>query len=107
MRPEDLVALIRSAVSEERWWATPHAEFEMADDNVSGDMLAFALKSTKLELIEDYPEDKRGHSHLLLGWLPDESPCHICCAIHDARVIIITVYRPDASRWTSDWRFRL
>lgn len=57
-------------------------------------------------LVEDYPEDKRGHSHLILGRL-SSGPVHICCSIHDEDVVIITVYRPDPAKWSDDWKTRL
>lgn len=32
------------------------------------------------ELIEDYPEDKRGHSCLMLGFGDEGRPVHVACA---------------------------
>jgi len=85
---------------------TLHARHEMDHDRVSTDELLGVLQSPSSEIIEDYPNDPRGHSHLLLGWLTVEDPLHICCAIHEEELIIITVYRPDQAIWQSDWRKR-
>lgn len=41
------------------------------------------------ECIEDYPDDPRGPSCLVLGWLP--------------KAILITVYLPDPQRWSDDF----
>ena len=55
------------------------------------------------ELIEDYPEDARGHSCLLLG-IGQQRPIHVVCAPKDDYLAIITAYVPSAERWNADWR---
>lgn len=57
------------------------------------------------ELIEDYPEDARGHSCLLLGH-GQGRPIHVVCAPRDAYLAVITAYVPDPSQWTDDFRRR-
>lgn len=57
-----------------------------------------ALRSDALELIEDYPEDPRGHSHLLLGFA-GRKPIHAVCAVHENALVVITVYRPEPALW--------
>ena len=60
------------------------------------------------ELIEDYPEDARGHSCLLLGFeVESDLPIHVVCSPKDEYLAIITAYRPDAEQWTQDFRRRL
>ncbi len=62
----------------------------------------------KGELVEDYPEDARGHSCLLLGFEADSNvPVHVVCSPKDEYLAIITAYRPDAEQWTQDFRRRL
>src|SRR3990167_2711196 len=47
------------------------------------------------ELIENYPEDVRGHSCLLLGRSPhDNRPIHVVCAPKDEYLAVITAYLP-------------
>lgn len=58
------------------------------------------------EIIEDYPEDVRGHSSLLLGYGEEDRPIHVVCAPKDDFLAIITVYLPDKGRWESDWKTR-
>jgi hypothetical protein len=41
------------------------------------------------ECIEDYPDDPRGPSCLVRGWVPE--------------AILITVYLPDPQRWSDDF----
>jgi hypothetical protein len=58
------------------------------------------------EIIEDYPEDIRGHSCLMLGTGNRKRPIHVVCSPKDEFVAIITVYLPDKLRWEADWRTR-
>jgi hypothetical protein len=85
---------------------TLHGRHEMDVDMVSTDELLKTLSSSSAEIIEDYPDDPRGHSHLILGQLSNGDSMHICCAVHEDELIIITVYRPSPEIWASDWRTR-
>lgn len=58
------------------------------------------------EIIEDYPEDVRGHSCLILGPGDRRRPIHVVCSPKDEFLAIITVYLPDGRRWEADWRTR-
>lgn len=59
------------------------------------------------ELVEDYPEDPRGHSCLLLGFGANDRPIHVVCSPKDDYLAIITAYVPDADKWTADFRRRV
>jgi hypothetical protein len=58
------------------------------------------------EIIEDYPDDARGHSCLMLGAGADERPIHVVCAPKDEYLAIITAYRPEPEDWSGDFRVR-
>jgi hypothetical protein len=58
------------------------------------------------EVIEDYPEDVRGHSCLLLGHGTDHRPLHVVCAPKAEYLAIITAYLPSSDQWEADWRTR-
>lgn len=58
------------------------------------------------EIIEDYPEDKRGHSCLILGYREGGQPVHIVCSPKEDYLAIITAYVPDNELWTSDFKER-
>lgn len=60
----------------------------------------------KGELVEDYPDDARGHSCLLLG-SGEGRPIHVVCAPKDDYLAIVTAYVPDAGQWSSDFKRRL
>ena len=57
-------------------------------------------------IIEDYPEDRRGPSCLILGYT-NKRPIHVVCGRLDAdEVLIITAYEPDPLEWENDWETR-
>ncbi len=59
------------------------------------------------DIIEDYPEDVRGHSYLMLGHGVRGRPIHVICSPKSEFLTIITVYLPDSSRWRNDWKTRI
>ncbi|MGB9661804.1 MAG: DUF4258 domain-containing protein [Moorellaceae bacterium] len=55
------------------------------------------------EVIEEYPNDPRGASCLVLGRTPDGKPLHVVCAINrEGWVIIITAYYPEEPKWVDE-----
>ena len=52
------------------------------------------------EIIEDYLDDVRGHSCLILGFGRERRAIHVACAPKDEYLAIITAYRPDPDQWT-------
>lgn len=60
----------------------------------------------KGEVIEDYPDDARGHSCLLLGWGETERPIHVVCSPKDAYLAVITAYIPSVDEWEHDFKVR-
>ena len=59
------------------------------------------------EIIEDYPEDVRGHSCLMLGSGDGGRAIHIVCSPKDEYLAIITTYLPDEDEWSDDFRVRI
>ena len=58
------------------------------------------------ELVEDYPEDMRGHSCLLLGSGNGGRPIHIVCSPKPEYLAIITAYVPHPEQWSADFKKR-
>ncbi len=57
-------------------------------------------------IIEDYPEDRRGPSCLILGFV-GKRLLHVVCGRLDAEeILIITAYEPDPTEWDSDGKTR-
>ncbi|MFZ3059654.1 MAG: DUF4258 domain-containing protein [Candidatus Methanoperedens sp.] len=83
---------------------TIHALKEEASDGITAEQLENALKSG-FEVIEEYPDDPRGISCMVLCSIAGK-PVHVVCAPHEDALIIITVYIPDASKWTDNYKKR-
>lgn len=58
------------------------------------------------EIIEDYPEDARGHSCLILGYGKGDRAIHVVCSPKDDYLAVITAYLPDSNEWEDDFRTR-
>jgi hypothetical protein len=58
------------------------------------------------QLIEDYPEDPRGHSCLLCGQTHLNRMIHVVCSPKDEYLAIISAYVPDPNRWEEDFTKR-
>lgn len=59
------------------------------------------------EIIEDYPQDPRGHSCLMLGSGTDGRPIHVVCAPKMEYLAVITAYVPDRAQWSADCKRRI
>lgn len=59
------------------------------------------------EVIENYPEDARGHSCLILGNDDGQRPIHVVCSPKNGYLAIITAYLPDEEGWSDDLTERL
>ena len=59
------------------------------------------------EIIEDYPEDTRGPSCLMLGSGTDGRPIHVVCTPKDEYLAIITAYIPDKAQWSKNYKTRI
>lgn len=58
------------------------------------------------EIIEEYPDDPRGHSCLLLGFGENDRAIHVVCSPKDEYLAIITAYIPDKDLWLEDYKTR-
>lgn len=58
------------------------------------------------EVIEDYPEDARGHSCLLVGETAPDRFVHVVCSPKEEYLAIVTAYIPDAAEWDEPRRQR-
>ena len=58
------------------------------------------------EVIEDYPEDVRGHSCLMVGETTQGRTVHVICSPKDEYLAIITAYIPDPAEWDETGRKR-
>jgi len=98
---------IRKLVAEGEYEFSRHAERERELDMINVEELEQALKSC--EIIEEYPDDPRGGSCLVLGFC-QQGPIHAVCSLktEPGELLIITVYNPSKHpyKWTDDYRKR-
>ena len=60
-------------------------------------------------IIEQYLDDKPYPSFLVLGFEKNNlnRPIHVVFAKNNSEIIIITVYRPDESKWKDNYKTRI
>lgn len=91
---------IRESVARGVYELSLHADDERLADDLSIDDLEEVLRSATI--LEDYPEDRRGHSCLVLGYVREE-PVHVVCGLtRQNTLMIVTVYRPAPPRWRTE-----
>ncbi len=74
-----------------------HAEKERYAEAISLSDIEAAIASG--EVLEDYPNDPRGESCLILGYA-EGRPVHIVCGYTSTQSIrVITVYLPKSPKW--------
>jgi hypothetical protein len=96
---------IRDKVRRRRYEFSRHAVDQTILRDISVTEVEEALLS-RSEVIEDYPDDKRGPTCLILGLTNAGRPLHIQVSYPSRPVLkIVTLYEPDRTRWT-DFRRR-
>jgi hypothetical protein len=83
-----------------------HALLRMFQRRIQTDDVRHVL--TTGAVIEYYANDIPYPSHLLLAWC-NCRPLHVVAAYNaaDDEMIVITVYEPDPTQWSADFRRRL
>ena len=90
----------RQKVAEEQYEISLHAEKERYAEDISISDLENVLKNGNI--IEDYPDDPRGDSCLVLGYSNGRA-IHIVCGYgSNGWIRIITIYLPKPPKWIND-----
>ena len=101
------LARIQALVTLGKWQPTHHALRRLQQRDL---LLADAVASLEHgEIVEDYPNDPRGPSLLLLSFTPNKLPLHTVWGIANIGeeiVSLVTVYVPDPSEWLDDHKTR-
>ena len=90
---------IQYLIVQKKYRLTSHAEDERDADQIKLQEIEEALLSTRCKIIEDYPNDPRGPSCLILGFTKQNLPIHTLCGMIEDIVILVTIYRPDPDEW--------
>jgi hypothetical protein len=100
----DILKRVRKSASK-RILFLPHAirQMSMPDRMISTTDIRMVIEHG--DVIEDYPEDTRGHSCLILGF-SDKRALHVVCAPKDDYLTIITAYLPSDQEWEDNCRKR-
>lgn len=90
---------IIEAIRSKRIRITDHADEEAQADRLDFDAIFYSVLHG--EIIEVYPKDKPYPSCLIYGCSPLGEPIHSVWAYNKKNkwAVLITVYRPDPSRW--------
>lgn len=95
---------IRERVRRKEYLITWHADQERRDDDLDiADMEEALLTGL---IIEDYPEDKRGHSCLLYGRSANCDVHVVCGRNASGWPVLITVYVPGPPKWITSTKRR-
>ncbi|HSE84152.1 MAG TPA: DUF4258 domain-containing protein [Thermodesulfobacteriota bacterium] len=102
---KNILELVRQAATK-RILFLPHAVRQMSrlDRMISVGEIKQVVRNG--EVIEDYPEDVRGHSYLILGQGQGGRTIHVVCAPREDYLAIITAYIPDPDQWEVNFRKR-
>ncbi|MCH8012092.1 MAG: DUF4258 domain-containing protein [Candidatus Marinimicrobia bacterium] len=95
----DILKNLQSQADEENIRVTQHAQQGMVEENVYMNEVFEAIASS--DILENYPEHRRGPCCLLSGTTKDGKSLHIVCTTEQPVLIIITVYRPKQPKWVT------
>jgi len=105
-RHEDIRNRIRAA-AESKVLFLPHSLRQMLRPERMISRLEVRQVIAHGEVIEDYPDDPRGHSCLMLGVGEEGCAIHVCYAPKEDYLAVITAYLPDEHEWSEDFRMRV
>jgi hypothetical protein len=80
----------------------PHAVRQMSKPDRMIDTFDVRMIIEKGKVIEDYPNDPRGHSCLMAGFAANR-PLHVVCSPKDDYLAVITAYVPSDQEWESNY----
>lgn len=105
MNEDDIEKLIRIKVAGNEYEIKLHALQRINERGVLPAEVKEALLACKV--IENYPEDKRGHSCLVSGTTVEGRSLHLVCGLTSDILWIITVYEPDPVEWETPYERRI
>jgi hypothetical protein len=88
---------VRAQANVENLRITQHAQQEMVEENIVLDEVLEAIATG--QVLENYPEHRRGACCLFNGHTQSDRPLHIVCTTTRPVLIIITAYEPRPPKW--------
>ena len=82
---------IKAKIAQDLYVQTNHADIERQQDDLTFSQIELALLNG--EILEQYLDDPRGESCLILGYA-GKITIHIVCGWRGNKIVIITVYIP-------------
>ncbi len=95
----DTLNTIKQEAQAKRLELTLHATQEAHAEGISADEIRQALING--QVLEDYPEHRRGACCLIYGDTNAGRPIHVVCTSQRKPVLIITVYEPKLPKWVT------
>jgi hypothetical protein len=92
---------IKNCVKSNEYLFTMHGDQERMNDNLTISEVEEAILSGRI--LENYPEDKRGESCLVVGFSNSGIPIHIVCGERSDKLVIITVYIPKPPKFKTPY----
>lgn len=91
---------IKEKIRKNQYEYTIHAEIERKTDDLTFYQIEEAILTA--EILEQYPDNGRGESCLLVGF-SENIPIHVVCGGRGNKVVIITVYVPKPPKFVDPW----
>jgi hypothetical protein len=90
---------IKRAAENDEFVLSQHAHEERQAESIGIDDIKTAILNG--EIVESYPEDKRGESYLIFGY-SNVRPIHVVCGKSKIGWLkVITVYIPSPPKWVT------
>ncbi len=102
-----VISLIRALIVEGDMEVTQHGLRELSADRILIDDVVDGVD--KAIVVEEYPNAQRGPSVLVLQRDRNDNPVHLVWGVPRDGLrpaVLITAYRPDPKRWTTDFTAR-
>ena len=92
-----MIEAIRRLARTQQFRLTRHAAEEIVEENITVDEVIQSIVSGNI--LENYPNHKRGSCCLVSGTTSNGRPIHTVCTTGRPILLIITVYEPMLPKW--------
>lgn len=100
--PEEIRQRFLEQIERGAFRVTQHAQQEMAEEDILLDDTLSAILFG--QILENYPEHRRGPCCLVCGYTDQRRPLHVVCTTAQPLLILITVYEPKPPKWVTPTR---